>query len=55
MATTRVEVPQTLEIRLTETEDQLCRLLDECTQWMKKEKGVTTSCRIAGGWVRDKV
>jgi tRNA nucleotidyltransferase (CCA-adding enzyme) len=44
-----------MEITLTETEDQLCTLLDESAHWMKEHKGISTSCRIAGGWVRDKV
>ncbi|OCH92693.1 hypothetical protein OBBRIDRAFT_726351 [Obba rivulosa] len=44
-----------MEVRLTETEDQLCTLLDECTRRLKEEKGTQTACRIAGGWVRDKL
>ena len=51
----RIAIPEKMEIRLTESEGQLCALLDECTTWMKEEKGMETSCRIAGGWVRDKV
>ncbi len=51
----RVELPAKLAVQLTETEDQLCTLLDECTTYLKNEKGINTSCRIAGGWVRDKV
>ncbi|KAG6896741.1 hypothetical protein C0992_006403 [Termitomyces sp. T32_za158] len=27
---------------------------DGCTKALREEKGITTSCRIAGGWVRDK-
>jgi tRNA nucleotidyltransferase (CCA-adding enzyme) len=50
-----IKVPEQMEIRLTDTEDQMCSLLDECSQWMKDEKSKSTSCRIAGGWVRDKV
>jgi tRNA nucleotidyltransferase (CCA-adding enzyme) len=50
-----IDLPENMEIRLTEKEDQLCTLLDECTTWMRTEKGLNTSCRIAGGWVRDKV
>jgi hypothetical protein len=50
-----VQVPARMEITLTETEDQLCTLLDESAHWMKEHKGISTSCRIAGGWVRDKV
>lgn len=51
----RVLPPETLEVKLTEVESQVCTLLDECTQQMKDEKGLSTSCRVAGGWVRDKV
>jgi hypothetical protein len=43
------------EVALTELEAQICQLLDECTQKLKAEKNIATSCRIAGGWVRDKV
>jgi tRNA nucleotidyltransferase (CCA-adding enzyme) len=50
-----VEIPVKSKIALTAVEDQICTLLDECTQKLKEEKGITTSCRIAGGWVRDKV
>jgi hypothetical protein len=51
----RVAMPANAEIALTDVEDQICILLDECTQKLKTEKNITTSCRIAGGWVRDKV
>lgn len=44
-----------MEIKLTEVEDRVCTLLDDCTKWMKNEHNLDTSCRIAGGWVRDKV
>jgi hypothetical protein len=47
--------PEKMEIKLTDTENQVCTLLDECTRQMKEDKGLETSCRIAGGWVRDKV
>lgn len=50
----RVHAPERMEIRLTPSEDQLCNLLDECTRHMKDTEGIETSCRIAGGWVRDK-
>jgi tRNA nucleotidyltransferase (CCA-adding enzyme) len=52
---TRVLVPEKLEIKLTETESSICELLDQCVRFLKSEKGITTSCRVAGGWVRDKV
>lgn len=42
-------------ISLTETESKICTLLDECTTHLREEQGITTSCRIAGGWVRDKL
>ena len=50
----RIHIPDRLDIRLTEVESQLCVLLDDCTKQLA-EKGIHTSCRIAGGWVRDKV
>lgn len=49
-----IRIPDRLEIHLTEVESQLCVLLDDCTRHLA-ESGVHTSCRIAGGWVRDKV
>lgn len=51
----RVSIPDKMEIHLTEVEDRICTLLDRCTKQMKAEQGLDTSCRIAGGWVRDKV
>lgn len=54
-ALNRIEIPANMEVKLSEVEDDICTLLDECTQHMKREKGLDTSCRIAGGWVRDKV
>lgn len=51
----RVQLPQMLEIKLTDEENELCTLLDQCTRHMKETEGIETSCRIAGGWVRDKV
>lgn len=51
----RVWKPEKMEIRLTAEEDELCTLLDQCARAMKEAEGVQTSCRIAGGWVRDKV
>lgn len=49
-----IPIPERLEIRLTDVESQLCVLLDDCTRHLA-EKGMHTTCRIAGGWVRDKV
>lgn len=51
----RIAAPRQLEIDLTETEDTLCNLLNDCATYLQQEKGVSTTCRIAGGWVRDKV
>ena len=51
----RVTIPDKMEIRLTEAESELCTLLDGCTNWMREHHAIDTSCRIAGGWVRDKV
>ena len=51
----RIDIPEKMEIRLTEVEEQICTLLDECTKNLARQKDITTSCRIAGGWVRDKV
>ena len=51
----RIAAPQQLEIDLTDTEDTLCNLLNDCAGYLKQEKGISTTCRIAGGWVRDKV
>jgi len=42
-------------IQLNDTEKQICDLLDACASHLLAEKGISTSCRIAGGWVRDKV
>ena len=50
----QIHIPNRLDIHLTEVESQLCALLDDCTKRLA-EKGIRTSCRIAGGWVRDKV
>lgn len=44
-----------MKIKLTKEEDELCTLLDECTTHIKQTEGLETECRIAGGWVRDKV
>ena len=49
-----IPIPEKLEVKLTEVEDQLCTLLDQCRHDLLK-KGQDVECRIAGGWVRDKV
>ena len=55
MESARILPPANMTIELTETENQICTLLDECAQNLHEEKGMKISCRIAGGWVRDKV
>ncbi|KAH8086611.1 hypothetical protein BXZ70DRAFT_899809 [Cristinia sonorae] len=51
----RIQFPEHPNVQLTEQENDLYTLLDECVTWMKHEKGIDTSCRVAGGWVRDKL
>ncbi|KAG6891101.1 hypothetical protein C0995_014191 [Termitomyces sp. Mi166 len=51
----RIPIPAAMQITLTDKEAQICELLDSCTKALKEEKGIITSCRIAGGWVRDKL
>ncbi|OSD05776.1 hypothetical protein PYCCODRAFT_1443155 [Trametes coccinea BRFM310] len=48
-------MPEKLQITLTQEEDELCALLDQCTRHLKETESIETSCRIAGGWVRDKL
>ncbi|CDO70920.1 hypothetical protein BN946_scf184829.g28 [Trametes cinnabarina] len=48
-------MPEILEIKLTREEDELCTLLDQCRRHLKETESIETSCRIAGGWVRDKL
>ncbi|KAF9015440.1 hypothetical protein BDQ17DRAFT_1209165, partial [Cyathus striatus] len=52
---TRVPIPTDMKIQLTDAEDRICTLLDDCTKYLLQEKAVSVTCRIAGGWVRDKV
>jgi len=51
----RTTAPDKLEVHLTDVETRICELLHECSKFLREEKGIKTSCRIAGGWVRDKV
>jgi tRNA nucleotidyltransferase (CCA-adding enzyme) len=51
----RISSPISTEIALTDLENQICTLLDDCTRHLREEKGLITKCRIAGGWVRDKL
>lgn len=50
-----IHIPEKMEVKLTDVEEQLCTLLDECRNHLIQTKGKDTSCRVAGGWVRDKV
>ncbi|KAH7883919.1 hypothetical protein F5I97DRAFT_1930135 [Phlebopus sp. FC_14] len=52
---TRIAPQVQSEIHLTDAENKLCVLLDEFTRYLKDEQGITTACRINGGWVRDKL
>ncbi|KAG8891337.1 CCA tRNA nucleotidyltransferase, mitochondrial, partial [Tulasnella sp. 408] len=47
----------TLNIQLTPQEDRLCTLLDQFTNDLKEKRPdlPPVECRIAGGWVRDKL
>ncbi|KAL0063243.1 CCA tRNA nucleotidyltransferase, mitochondrial [Marasmius tenuissimus] len=51
----RILIPEEMNVELTETEEKICELLDQCTEHLRKTKGIHTECRIAGGWVRDKL
>lgn len=51
----RICIPNKMEVRLTEVESEICTLLNGCVDWMREKHEISTSCRIAGGWVRDKV
>lgn len=51
----RVIPPDNMKIEVTDEENEVFKLLDECTEYLNNEHGLTTSCRVAGGWVRDKV
>ena len=56
IAASRTRIVPTLPpvVHLNEVEDKLCSLLDEFVQHLKQD-GIQTTCRFAGGWVRDKV
>jgi len=51
----RVQAPERLEVHLTKDEEKICDFLNECRSYLESEKNISTTCRIAGGWVRDKV
>lgn len=51
----RAELPMPIGIQLTEREAGICDLLNQCTNHLRQDKNISTTCRIAGGWVRDKV
>ena len=51
----RIVPAQPPVVHLNEVEDKLCTILDEFVQHLEKQDGIQTTCRFAGGWVRDKV
>ncbi|KAF5377152.1 hypothetical protein D9615_006354 [Tricholomella constricta] len=51
----RIPIQTEMKIELTDAENKICELLDDCTKSLKEKQGIVTSCRIAGGWVRDKL
>ncbi|KAG7090796.1 hypothetical protein E1B28_009880 [Marasmius oreades] len=53
--TNRIAIPDEMKIELTETEEKICILLDKCRKHLQEVKEIHTECRIAGGWVRDKL
>jgi hypothetical protein len=56
-STTRNTRQARMQVVLTESEDKLCQLLDNATQWLSEQQPERprVELRIAGGWVRDKV
>ncbi|XP_006454575.1 hypothetical protein AGABI2DRAFT_176078, partial [Agaricus bisporus var. bisporus H97] len=51
----RCFVSSDTHIRLTEDEDRVCQLLDDYVKNAQEDVSMRTVCRIAGGWVRDKL
>jgi hypothetical protein len=54
--------PVNMELTLTKEEEELCKLLNDATLWLRERQREThtegaepVELRIAGGWVRDKV
>ncbi|KZT42787.1 hypothetical protein SISSUDRAFT_1058254 [Sistotremastrum suecicum HHB10207 ss-3] len=47
--------PSTLDISLTEEEAKLFELLDNFTKQLLNDSNQNVECRVAGGWVRDKL
>ncbi|KAF8634454.1 hypothetical protein AX15_000898, partial [Amanita polypyramis BW_CC] len=50
-----VRIPPAMAIHLTDPEDRLCTLLDACAAHLREKNIADVVCRIAGGWVRDKL
>jgi tRNA nucleotidyltransferase (CCA-adding enzyme) len=55
MSLPRIVPPANLKVDLTPVESSVCDLLDGCANSLHHEKAISTTCRIAGGWVRDKL
>lgn len=53
--TQRVPIPAEMKVQLSDTEDRICKLLDDYVRDTQGDPSARTICRIAGGWVRDKV
>lgn len=51
----RIAAPPEMDVRLTDEEDRICQLLDNYVKETQGDTSTRTVCRIAGGWVRDKV
>jgi tRNA nucleotidyltransferase (CCA-adding enzyme) len=51
----RVQLPPGAGVNLTDAEEEICSLFNDCTKRLEMEHNIHTECRIAGGWVRDKV
>ncbi len=51
----RITIPTEMRVQLTEAEDRFCQLLDDYVKETQPDASTRTVCRIAGGWVRDKV
>ncbi|KAH8834931.1 hypothetical protein DL96DRAFT_1665961 [Flagelloscypha sp. PMI_526] len=51
----RVLAPETPKVELNDVEDRICSIFNEYTTFLKTSENLDTECRIAGGWVRDKL
>ncbi|KAJ2083682.1 CCA tRNA nucleotidyltransferase, mitochondrial [Coemansia sp. RSA 988] len=51
------KTPESMMVRLTESEDEICRLLERVSDYVHEKQTAKPrlTLRIAGGWVRDKL